>query len=105
MKARELLSIPALLLALQANAACEPPPVSAMPAVPDGDTATAETMFAAQEQVETYVATIETYLDCRGYRLSVMVHDGLVLRARKIADDYNRELRKFRVKQSEIAGY
>ncbi len=103
MKSKPLLSIPALLFAVQVHAACEAPGPGAMPDVPDGNQATADEMFAAQEQVEAYVASIKAYLDCRHGRLANPVHNGLVIRAESLANDYNTELRKHRSKQSEIA--
>jgi hypothetical protein len=105
MKIRILFAIPALLLALlnrHATAACPPLPTGPAPAVPDGDTATAETMMAAQEAVTAYVIAIEDFLDCRsGRRFPYVMHDDLVTRAEMASDRYNTELRKFRVREEE----
>ncbi len=103
MISKPLLSIPALLLALQVHATCEPPGPGTVPVIPEGSEATAEQMLAAQEQVEAYVASIQEYLDCRTGRLPYSVHNGLVNRAESLADDYNTELGRYRSKQSEIA--
>ena len=88
MKARILFAIPALLLALlnrHAAADCPPLPRDTMPAVPDGDTASAEAMLAAQQAVKAYVIAIEDYLDCRSGRVPYVIHDGLVGKARYLS--------------------
>lgn len=103
MKIPALLFIPALLLAAQAGASCVTPPVSTLPAIPDGNTADKDAMFEAQDEITTYISSVEAYLDCRDGRLSKHIHNGLVSRVEEIATDYNQELRKFRIKEGEIA--
>ena len=103
MKVHIILATPALLLALHANAACPPLPVMPSPVVPDGGSATAKAMEVAQEKVQAYVSAIEGFLECRGKKLHTLVHNGMVIRAETAATDFNRELRKFRDLESEVA--
>lgn len=103
MTTRTLSFAPALLLALNAGATCEPPPVSARPGIPNGATATETAMISAQQQVAGYVSLIESYLDCRADRLPTLIHDGYVQRAETVAAAFNAELGKYRIREGELA--
>ena len=102
---KTLLPIPALLFALHANAACYMPiPETAMPAIPDGASATEASMVEAQAAVKTYVSDIEAYLDCRSGDLSALEHNNLVYNVTLAARSYNAALSEFRAQQEAVAG-
>ena len=103
MRLQVLLTIPTLSLSLQAGAACIAPRPSEMPVVPDGSTASEVELHTAQQEVNTYVAAIEQFLECRGDRLPSGVFNGLVMRAEEAADAYNIALGKYMSRQSTVA--
>jgi hypothetical protein len=57
---------------LAALAACEPPNAIS---IPDGATATFDVMLAAQSDVKTYMAAMESYLACINEELEVVGDD------------------------------
>ncbi|MEM8561127.1 MAG: hypothetical protein AAGF57_02780 [Pseudomonadota bacterium] len=85
-------------------ASCQVPGVSAKPVIPNGASASPEAMLAAQEEVAGYVDLIESYLECRANRLPSLIHDGYVRLAEAAAAEYNTELGKFRLRETELAG-
>lgn len=104
MNARALLTIPTLLLALEAHGSCLAPRPGPAPAVPDGSEATEAAMLASQAATRAYVAAVERYLDCRREDLHPLTYNLLVQRAKQAAATYNGELREFRASQETIAG-
>jgi hypothetical protein len=109
MKVRVLFASAALLLVLPnshaAAADCPPVPAGPPPAIPDGDTATAEAMAVAQERVAAYVVTIEDYLDCRrgSRRIPSAMRNDLIKKAERASDRYNQEQGKFNARQGTAA--
>ncbi len=100
---KALLPIPALLFALQANAACYMQrPDTTMPAIPDGAVATEESMLNAQVEVQAYIANIEKFLECRS-DLSSLEHNSLVFTVTEAAESYNSSLTEYRAHQEAVA--
>ena len=100
-----------LVLALAAGpatAGCEyPAPVP----VPDGKTASANEMSAAQKDVQAYVASMEQYLDClareeaalppdqqtpESQALTVKRHNAAVEAMERLAAQFNEQVRAFK---------
>jgi hypothetical protein len=91
---------------LAARAACEPP--SAI-SIPDGATATFEVMSAAQSDVRTYMAAMESYFACINEELEVVSddapaefksaladrHSSAVVELETLAAAFSRELQAF----------
>ena len=90
------LALSLFLFSATALAECPRSLPDAAPAVPDGATASAETMLSAQTATRQYVENIEGYLECWEPMLTSVSHNGLVNRAMSAADAYNRELQRFR---------
>lgn len=106
-----LLLLPALLpggLAAQAEASCTYP--AAVP-VPDGRSATAAEMSAAQAEVKAYVASMEQYLDCLAQEeaglpaeqqtdatraLTLKRHNAAVEAMERLAAQFNEQVRAFK---------
>ncbi len=103
MKLRTLLTLPTLMVSLEAGAACFAPLPREVPVVPDGSTADQAAMYSALIEVRAYVAAIEQFLDCRGDRLPPGVYNGLVMRAEQAAEDYNEALKTYMSEQSTVA--
>ncbi len=99
---KALLSIPALMLAANVNAACIAARPVDVPAIPNGAEANAETMYQAQEAAKDFVQGVEKYLECRE-GLSVFEHNYYLSRAKDVADSYNLELHKFRSRDEALA--
>ena len=96
------LALSLFLLSATAVAECPRSLPDAAPALPDGASASAETMLSAQTATQAYVVAIESYLECWEPLLSSVSHNGLVVRATNAADAYNRELQGFR-QRSDLA--
>lgn len=88
------LTLPLLGLAMQATAACPLQLPETPTAVPDGQTASAQQMYQAQQDVAGYVAQVEDYLDC--HQLHFMVHNRHQHQLEQIADAFNQQLEIFR---------
>lgn len=88
--------IASMLVAASASslADCIAPLPRAMPAVPDGSTASAAVMARAGDEVRSYVRALEAYLDCRD-SLHPLQHNYLVEKAETLAGAYNEELASF----------
>ncbi|GAB3280504.1 hypothetical protein [Parahaliea aestuarii] len=99
---KQLLAIPALVLAAGAMAECPAQFPSDAPAVPSGQAATHEQMYEAQVAVNAYVEAIENYLDCRSELHPLQQSRSLYL-AESVADSYNAELAKFRARENMLA--
>ena len=90
-----------------ASLACDYP---ALVAVPDGASSTLEQMVAAQESVKTYMASMDSYLNCVNAELeaagddapeefkTIMVsrHNAAVTEMEAIAASFNEQLGEFR---------
>ena len=75
----------------------------AMPAMPDGATATEAGMFEAQQDMRAYVNDIVSFVECRAPVLRDSVHNMLVDQAEAGAGSYNRELRRYLERQALLA--
>jgi len=107
---KHLLAVSALILSTNSWAVCEQPvdrPAKSPPAIPDGNTASRQDMYTAEDLTRAYVRTIENYLDCYSFRYNKphfsMQYNLLVGMAQNAADTYNGELRKFRTRETATA--
>ena len=107
---KHLLAISTLILSTNSWAVCERPvdrPANYPPAIPDGNTASRQDMYAAEDVTRAYVRTIENYLECYSYRYEKpqfhMQHNRLVGMAQGAADTYNTELLKYRAREMATA--
>lgn len=98
-----LLTIPALMLAANVNAACVAARPTDAPAIPDGAVADEKTMYEAQEATKSYVADVEKFLECRSGDINVFEHNFFVTRAHEVAKSYNAELQEFRSREEALA--
>ena len=90
-----------------AAAACENPKVVS---VPDGKTATMEQLLAAQSEVKSYMAAMQTYLDCLNQeldaqgeeapaefkRLMITRHDTGVAEMEGVAAAFNEQVKAYK---------
>lgn len=100
---KQFIALGALLLHLNTAAACPSEVPSSAPDIPDGAVASEQSMYTAMETVQTYVHTIEVYLECQEALLTSRYHNELVDRVSDSADAYNRELLRFRQRDEVLA--
>ena len=100
---KSLVALSAMLFSLNAWSDCTTAKPGKLPAVPKGEVASEEAMYSAQNQIKEYVASIESYLECRSRSINMVKRDMLASKAFKAADTYNAELRAYRAKQSLLA--
>ncbi len=100
---KALLSIPALLLAANVNAACIAARPDSAPAIPDGAVSDAKAMFEAQEATKAYVAEVEKFLECREDQIGIFEYNFFVTRAEEVAKSYNVELQEYRSREEALA--
>lgn len=81
---------------------CVAPLPREIPAVPDGNSASAAVMAQAGDDVRRYVRTLEAYLDCRE-SLHPLQHNYLVDKAETLAAEYNEELASFFGREEMLA--
>jgi hypothetical protein len=92
-----------MVMSLNAWSECPAQLPGDLPVVPKGEIASEEAMYSAQSQTQEFVATVESYLNCKSWSMHQVTHDMLVTKAFKAAETYNAELRAYRAKQSMIA--
>ena len=92
-----------LTFALNASAGCPLLAPSEMPAIPDGNSASADTMRSAMTQVQEYVGTIEHLLECRGVMLSSAYYEELLTSAEAASGAFNEQLALYRQRNGTIA--
>ena len=83
------------------------------PALPNGETATQDEMFAAQQAVRSYVASAEAYLACleaveanpenpitpKQAEINVKRYNAMVEEMHRVSDEYNVAVRIFKARQ------
>lgn len=83
------------------------------PALPNGETATQDEMFAAQQAVRSYVAAAEAYLACleaaeanpenpitpKQAEINVKRYNAMVEEMHRVSDEYNVAVRIFKARQ------
>ncbi len=70
---KQLIALGTLLFTFNAAAGCPSAVPARTPEIPNGAAASEQSMFDAMAAVRSYVQTIEAYLDCRDFALSVAV--------------------------------
>ncbi|MEP6390045.1 MAG: hypothetical protein ABJ056_09005 [Halioglobus sp.] len=100
---KSLVALLAMVFSLNAWSECPAERPGKSPVVPKGEVASEEAMYSAQNQTKAFVASVESYLDCRSRSLSSVKRDMLAAKAIRAADNYNAELRAYRSKQNLIA--
>ncbi len=88
-----LIALPAMLIALQANAECPADFPANKPVVPNGATASEADMLAAKKAVESFVAEGEAYLACSN--LITVLHNRKVEKLNRAAAAFNEEAARF----------
>lgn len=91
------------LASVGAHAECPRSLPTERPDIPDGKTATADSMLQAQKSTASYVHNIEDYLSCWQPMLTNSNHNRLVNKAMAAATAYNRELKRFRQREELAA--
>lgn len=99
---KPILALALTLLAGTAAAACPRALPETPPAVPDGNSASADAMYEAQNATNDYVGTIESYLQCWDPLITAPNYNRLVDRAEQAAEAYNLELNRYR-RRAELA--
>ena len=92
----------ALALTAHAHAECPQMMPATQPAIPDGASASEETMLSAQAAVNAYIAEGDAFLACR--ELHPMLHNRLRSKLVQVAADYNRELDTYLDRSELVAG-
>tara|TARA_R110002124_G_scaffold55646_6_gene157543 strand:+ start:2861 stop:3172 length:312 start_codon:yes stop_codon:yes gene_type:complete len=92
-----------LTFALNASASCPFLAPSEIPSIPDGTSASADTMQSAMSQVQAYVETIEDLLACRGPMLSSAHYEELLDKAENAAAAFNEQLALYRQRSGTLA--
>jgi len=100
---KSLVAILAMVFSLNAWSECPAAKPGKSPVVPKGEVASEEVMYAAQVETKAYVASIESYLNCRSRSINIFKRDMLASKAIRAADTFNAELRAYRAKQNLIA--
>ena len=100
---KSLVALLAMVFSLNAWSECPAAKPGKLPVVPKGEVASEEAMYSAQNQTKEYVASIESYLQCRSRSINAFKRDMLASKAFRAADTYNAELRAYRAKQNLIA--
>lgn len=93
---KTLLTVPAMFIAINAAAECPALLPTDKPAVPDGTVASRAEMYEAQLETRVYVENIENFLLCKQERIEPWLHNIHVRSAEAAAEDYNRELQRYR---------
>jgi len=102
---KQAIALTAVLFTFNAAAGCPSAVPAKAPAIPDGATATQQSMYDAMTAVQSYVQAIEAYLDCRDLTFSDRSHNKVVDRASASAKAYNSELLRFRQREDVLAQY
>jgi len=92
-----------MVFSLNAWSECPSAKPGKSPVVPKGEVASEEAMYSAQSHTKEYVASIESYLQCRSRSINSFRRDLLASKAFRAANTYNAELRAYRAKQNLIA--
>lgn len=100
---KNLLALPALLLAANTWASCPAQLPQEAPVIPNGQTAGIDEMHATREAVSHYVAGVEAYLDCRSTNLHPLLHNRAVHLAETTADSWNNALHTFQARENMLA--
>ncbi|MHA7815994.1 MAG: hypothetical protein ACX93N_05925 [Pseudohaliea sp.] len=91
-----------LALTAQVRAECPRTMPATQPAIPDGASASENTMLSAQAAVNAYIAKGDAFLACRD--LHPMLHNRLRSKLVQVATAYNRELDTFLDRSELVAG-
>jgi hypothetical protein len=100
---KSLIVLFAMAFSLNAWSGCPASVPGKSPAVPKGELASEEEMYSAQNQTKAFVASVESYLECRSRSIAAFKRDMLASKAITAANNYNAELRAYRSKQNLIA--
>jgi len=99
---KPMITLALVLLAGNAVAECPRALPENPPAIPNGNSASAEAMYEAQTATHDYVSTIESYLQCWDPLITAPNYNRLVDRATAAAEAYNTELTRYR-QRAELA--
>jgi len=92
----------ALALTAPAGAECPQSMPAEKPVIPNGASASEETMLSAQAAVQAYLAEGDAFLACR--EVHPMLHNRLRSKLVRVADAYNRELDTYLERADLVAG-
>ncbi len=98
---KSLIAIPLLCGALAVQADCPVKRPGNHPALPEGETATAQEIQQAQREAESYRLQVETYLGCGA--MNRRQHYRLLTQLELFMAQYNQELLEFQAQDTLVA--
>jgi hypothetical protein len=97
---KALLAVPAMLIAMNATAACPGQRPTDMPQMPVAESASQQEMAEAQMATQAYVDSVSVFLECRAAHLSDQEHNLFVNSAESVAAQYNQTLFAYQQRES-----
>ena len=97
---KALLAVPAMLIAMNAAAACPAKRPAEAPEMPAVATASRADMVAAQTATQHYVDAVVDFLNCRDYSMHDVEYNYFVDAAHTAAEKYNETLRAYKQREA-----
>jgi hypothetical protein len=100
---KQSIALLTLTFALNASAGCPAIAPDKAPEIPDGRSASADSLRNARAAFQSYVDNIENFLNCRGQLLNDNRYDEWVDRAVNAAGSFNAQLQRYELRKDAVA--